>query len=597
MRGQVGLKSACHGPRSCVHMSGGSHLLTVTAKCAAKSVSSLPATDHVELCAHERRITSVALCRSSMIPEMTDMEQTFIRSAITEVLPDLPEMTKDILEETLQSLGVETYEDFQFVNEADLLSALRPIQARKVLAAWKLRCQTPESSSSSVGGSPGPSASLMSYSPRSSSSTSSDSCKRPDIDWMDSFVIPWDKFPEELMQTLERGKRPSPQMRREMVRILVCEMKRKSTRLSKIHTIEVAKKIVAKYPTSLQDIIEGDVIGPGYHSLVKQLQNRIENVKRSTTPKIRKRKNGTDESDTDEVPPEQRAAIQDTYGCIKWDLKFLPLGETEESQQEKKEKLRVMSKQTDVNPEEVKLLMKSTFYTQRKQVNQGTNIKSLLQEWPFWFDDLGMAVHFKELTGSELQETFTRNLDLKGKRLLNYMNTVAVYKSKRLLQALTKFKVMRGELSGCSEDVKDMVLLLLSYFDEKEDTMFCYVEDTCLAGEVQMDQVQLTPTIVVCGRSCYSSKRYMLSVDRNIVQDNIPSLVSALSMMFGSYYCFNIAYPSELASTLEFVQRCFFSINPEKGTKVEKTRTSRLQVHPRVLTLIQELSDHEWRDV
>ncbi|KAI9525229.1 hypothetical protein NQZ68_009909 [Dissostichus eleginoides] len=554
----------------------------VTAKCAAKSVSSLPATDHVELCAHERRITSVALCRSSMIPEMTDMEQTFIRSAITEVLPDLPEMTKDILEETLQSLGVETYEDFQFVNEADLLSALRPIQARKVLAAWKLRCQTPESSSSSVGGSPGPSASLMSYSPRSSSSTSSDSCKRPDIDWMDSFVIPWDKFPEELMQTLERGKRPSPQMRREMVRILVCEMKRKSTCLSKIHTIEVAKKIVAKYPTSLQDIIEGDVIGPGYHSLVKQLQNRIENVKRSTTPKIRKRKNGTDESDTDEVPPEQRAAIQDTYGCIKWDLKFLPLGETEESQQEKKEKLRVMSKQTDVNPEEVKLLMKSTFYTQRKQVNQGTNIKSLLQEWPFWFDDLGMAVHFKELTGSELQETFTRNLDLKGKRLLNYMNTVAVYKSKRLLQALTKFKVMRGELSGCSEDVKDMVLLLLSYFDEKEDTMFCYVEDTCLAGED--DHAILQSDTCEC-------------VDRNIVQDNIPSLVSALSMMFGSYYCFNIAYPSELASTLEFVQRCFLSINPEKGTKVEKTRTSRLQVNPRVLTLIQELSDHEWRDV
>ncbi|KAJ4930856.1 hypothetical protein JOQ06_025159 [Pogonophryne albipinna] len=77
--------------------------------------------------------------------------------------------------------------------------------------------QTPESTSSSVCLSgPGPSASLTSYSPRSSSSTSSNSCKSPDIDWMDSFVIPWDKFPEELMQTLERGKRPSPRMRREM---------------------------------------------------------------------------------------------------------------------------------------------------------------------------------------------------------------------------------------------------------------------------------------------------------------------------------------------------------------------------------------------
>lgn len=73
---------------------------------------------------------------------MTDLERTFLRTAITEVLPDLPEMTKDILEDTLQSLGVETYEDFQFIEEADLLSALRPIQARKVLAAWKLRCKS-----------------------------------------------------------------------------------------------------------------------------------------------------------------------------------------------------------------------------------------------------------------------------------------------------------------------------------------------------------------------------------------------------------------------------------------------------------------------
>ncbi|KAL6466698.1 hypothetical protein MHYP_G00245070 [Metynnis hypsauchen] len=71
---------------------------------------------------------------------MTDLERTFSRTAITEVLPELSEVTKDILEETLQSIGAETYNDFQFIEEADLLSALRPIQARKVLAAWKLRC-------------------------------------------------------------------------------------------------------------------------------------------------------------------------------------------------------------------------------------------------------------------------------------------------------------------------------------------------------------------------------------------------------------------------------------------------------------------------
>ncbi|KAL6491349.1 hypothetical protein MHYP_G00016940 [Metynnis hypsauchen] len=100
---------------------------------------------------------------------MTNSEHTFLHTAITEVLPELSEVTKDILEETLQSIGVETYSEFQFIEEADLLSALLPIQARKVLAAWKLRCQTPETSSSSVSASAGPPAFLPSVSPRSSS--------------------------------------------------------------------------------------------------------------------------------------------------------------------------------------------------------------------------------------------------------------------------------------------------------------------------------------------------------------------------------------------------------------------------------------------
>lgn len=58
---------------------------------------------------------------------------------------------------------------------------------------------------------------------------------------------------------------------------------------------------------------------------------------------------------------------------------------------------------------------------------------------------------------------------------------------------------MRGEQTGSEEKVAEMVLLLLSYFDEKEDVMFSYVDDTCLVGEVQMDQVPLTPTTVICG--------------------------------------------------------------------------------------------------
>lgn len=79
---------------------------------------------------------------SFLIPERTGMDQTILRSAINEVLPDLSDIDKDIVEEHLQSLGVETRDDFQFLGEADLLSALRPVQARKLLSAWKLRCKS-----------------------------------------------------------------------------------------------------------------------------------------------------------------------------------------------------------------------------------------------------------------------------------------------------------------------------------------------------------------------------------------------------------------------------------------------------------------------
>lgn len=73
----------------------------------------------------------------------------------------------------------------------------------------------------------------------------------------------------------------------------------RNSSVSKRNLTDIVKKMVAKYPKSLQDMIDGDVIGPGYHSLVKQLQNRIENMKRSTTPKIRKRNTCTEDYDTD----------------------------------------------------------------------------------------------------------------------------------------------------------------------------------------------------------------------------------------------------------------------------------------------------------
>lgn len=57
---------------------------------------------------------------------------------------------------------------------------------------------------------------------------------------------------------------------------------------------------------------------------------------------------------------------------------------------------------------------------------------------------------------------------------------------------------MRGQGNGCSEDVKDTILLLLSYFYEKEELLFHYVE--CLTKDVELEDLPVTACIVVCGK-------------------------------------------------------------------------------------------------
>ncbi|KAK3543391.1 hypothetical protein QTP70_019508 [Hemibagrus guttatus] len=145
---------------------------------------------------------------------MNESEQSNVTSAIAELLKDISSSVLQSVVETLNSLGVTSPEDFQYVQEADLL-------------------------------------------------------------------------PENMYLPGARS-------------VCDCPSKQSST--------AIAKKMVAKYPASLQDLIEGDIVGSGYHSLVKQMQNRIENVKRPNVPKIRKRSR-TEDSDTEEIPAERKAAV------------------------------------------------------------------------------------------------------------------------------------------------------------------------------------------------------------------------------------------------------------------------------------------------
>ncbi|KAK0145281.1 hypothetical protein N1851_015824 [Merluccius polli] len=389
------------------------------------------------------------------------MSESFLHSAITEALPDLPEVSTDILEETLQSLGIETHDDFQFVKEEDLLTALRPIQARKLFATWSLKCKSSIVVHDVISYQHGYKFQLryenIHIMPDPRKWFFKPYCLTRTLPIRGVSVANFNVVVQQLSEPTWQFSRLIHNTMDRVPRGFDAGFGERETSKSKFE-----ERDVAKYPKSLQDVIEGDAIGTGYDSLVKQIQNRIENVKRPTTPKIKKRRTYHD-SDTDEIPPEKRASIQDTYGCSRWHVKFLPLGETAESQQQKKDELQklFMGKRREQTPCPLKMLMKSTFYSQRQEVNQGNDVKYLLENWPYWFHEIGMTVHFNELSGVNLKETFLKNVEQKGERLLHLMKTVAMNKSKKFFQAATKLQMM-GEHSGdtCHRDGASSIGLL-----------------------------------------------------------------------------------------------------------------------------------------
>nr|XP_008294160.1 PREDICTED: uncharacterized protein LOC103367799 [Stegastes partitus] len=195
--------------------------------------------------------------------------------------------------------------------------------------------------------------------------------------------------------------------------------------------------------------------------------------------KITKRETVSDDNDTQEIPAEQKACVQDTYGCINWEPTFLPLSEAAESQQ-KKEEMKKMFKEMNYNTGDMKNLMQTTYYMQRKDINK----------------EAGMATHTQELTNVGLMESFLTNVDKKG--LLHFLKNADAQKCKKVLDTLIKFQTERGELDGGSQDITQMVLLLLAHFGEQEDSLFHTVEETCLAREVQMEKLPATPCFIEC---------------------------------------------------------------------------------------------------
>ncbi|XP_035528628.1 uncharacterized protein LOC118336147 [Morone saxatilis] len=394
-------------------------------------------------------------------------------------------------------------------------------------------------------------------------------------DWHYNFQVPWNMLPAVLRKKLDYQERPTARERREMIRIIVGEILSICKKPAKKHLSEVARKMVLAYPKSFKDIIEDEVVGSGHDSLTKQLQCRVDNCRRNVT---RGKQKST--PDNGSPVPENKKQRKDSYGCIQWESGPVNV----EAQMKKKKDMQKMFLENERNAQKIEQFISDTFTSQRYDIGSGKDTQALKEEWPYLFSLVGMKAHFKLLTGIYIDEGFEEAMATKFARVLDYFQSLPLEKSRG---AARQREIQAGG-GPCGA-----VLMLLSYFKEDRARMFHMVDKTCITD--QIEHLPPTPCIVVCGASPMSAAAFMVAVDQEVIIENLASFTDALVGMFICYYIFNIHYPTELGATMEFLQRCIFKINPDRGSKVERQEKKKSNaVNPKVLTLITRISEFEW---
>ncbi|KAK9539487.1 hypothetical protein VZT92_004591 [Zoarces viviparus] len=88
-------------------------------------------------------------------------------------------------------------------------------------------------------------------------------------------------MPQEIVLAITNGRRPSSKWRRQMIRVLVDEIRKHNANSSRSECRTVCQSIVRQYPQSFADMTrKGILIAGGFNSLLQQVKARIENINR-----------------------------------------------------------------------------------------------------------------------------------------------------------------------------------------------------------------------------------------------------------------------------------------------------------------------------
>ncbi|XP_051991255.1 uncharacterized protein LOC127650096 [Xyrauchen texanus] len=477
--------------------------------------------------------------------------------------------------------------DLTLVEERDLVKYLKLIQSRKLMKGIKEGLVTlnmelvsvpdPSAPSSPTPWSPNttfqPPNQLLPSPPSTAPSTSSAS--QPGVPWHVDFRLNWDQVSSAIRLRVEKEERPLPDERKAFVVVLVDQMMQHDRNPTRAMCHSVVRNIVRSNPKSFGDIGKhGDTAGDGCHSLLQQVKTRVENKNRNNTLAQRHR----ERRPCTGMAGEARLARGpvDQYGGVRWGPADWPEGETEATLENmKRDLLNIYSEEGMTGAERAEPMMEKTYVILRKYLKvPAAAMSEIKQEWTFLFSQKCLFSHFGLLTDVDVLQKLQEAISRRGQTILDYCATLDDPKIRDVLACYDP----DSDKAAC------ILLLLMLYFKEPKDFDPC-----ATAVDVNTAELPSTPCLIIQGDMMKPSG-WLISIEGHVVMGPHPFFLHRVAAFFSSYYVFNLEYPAAGSSTLEFIQRCFLGINPERGSKTKKWTT----MNPHVSTLLRKLIDFEW---
>ncbi|KAK3915709.1 Cell death activator CIDE-3 [Frankliniella fusca] len=434
------------------------------------------------------------------------------------------------------------------------------------------------------------------------------STSRKKGEWSKNFKAPWNKLQPALQKKLNMsvGRETDPKMKlvkselSEVVRMVVPELRV----VDKYHGIAVFKNIaesmIADYKVLADIDEEGNVIGSGIGTIAIKLQehNNYLNRPNKNTSLIALATSQLNSTGKRKRNPQKNKG---KCGTKSWQPDH-PQNEDDASLAEKKKWLQLESKKSvrDRDNNKVQEYMELTYSSQRLYLNlKEPTVEEVQREWPLLLETEYLLKHSERLILEfDRKEEFMSSLKLK-KVLAVIEETVIIDKAKAIME---KDETAKEEKMKQANDAMEIVhnaktinpivgtILLVAYkFQELKkgrSLIFLHMEEGSTRDEIAAAPSSAAPSIVVVGRSIYEATCYYVVAEHRILSAS--SLASeAVTVLYCLFYIFNMAFPSQLGHTWEFLQRYFFKNNPEDGSKNPKKKVHFQNLTARVNSLLR----------